>query len=50
MEDGSIDWFKARLVAQGYTHVEGINYIETLSPIIKHTTIKLVLSLAILFD
>ena len=37
--------YKARLVANGYSQVEGVNFGETLAPMAKFNTIKIILTL-----
>ena len=44
--DGSLEWYKAHIVAKWYTQQESVGYIDTISPIAKLVTIKLLLALA----
>lgn len=47
LPDGSIDKYKARLVTKGFHQRPGVDFHETFSPVIKLTTIKLVLGTAV---
>lgn len=44
--DGSIERHKARVVAKGFTQQEGIDFMDTFSPVAKLVTVKVLLALA----
>ncbi|GMJ02914.1 cysteine-rich RLK (RECEPTOR-like protein kinase) 8 [Hibiscus trionum] len=47
---GTIDKYKALLVAKGFTQVEGIDFTDTFSPVAKLTSFKVLLMLAAKYD
>jgi hypothetical protein len=44
--DGSISRYKARLVAQGFSQAKGLDYFETFSPVVRHSTVRIIIALA----
>ena len=42
MADGTVKLFKKRLVPKGYNEIEGEDFEETFSPVVKATTVCMV--------
>ncbi|KAH9695613.1 hypothetical protein KPL71_022838 [Citrus sinensis] len=42
--------YKARLVAKGFTQNEGIDFNEVFSPVVKHSSIRVILAITAFFD
>lgn len=39
--------YKARLVAKGFTQIHGVNYDETFSPVIRHSSLRMLMTIAV---
>ncbi|XP_038902387.1 uncharacterized mitochondrial protein AtMg00820-like [Benincasa hispida] len=48
--DGSIERYKTRLVAKGYTQQEGLDFLETFSSVAKLVTVRVLLVLAVTYQ
>lgn len=42
--------YKARLVTKGYAQLEGEDYNEIFLPMVKHTSIRVILTLVAIYD
>lgn len=43
-------WYKARLVTKGFTQREGVDYDEIFSHVVRHTSIRILMSLTVAFN
>ena len=44
--DGSVEKYKARFVARGFSQIEGIDYEETFAPVARYSSIRIILDLS----
>jgi hypothetical protein len=47
--NGDISRFKARLVAQGFTQVPGVDYHDTYSPVVNMASVRTLIALAVIY-
>jgi len=45
--DGQVQKYKARIITQGFTQVEGLDYNQTFAPVIKLSTFRTILAIAV---
>jgi len=44
--DGSIEKYKARFVARGFSQKEGVDYDETFAPVARYASIRTIIAIA----
>jgi len=45
-----VEWYRARLVVKGYAQKKGIDFNEIFFPVVRLTTIRVVLAMCAIFD
>lgn len=45
-QNGQVLRYKARLVAQGFSQEQGLDYEDPFNPVVHHNTVRIVLALA----
>lgn len=50
LANGEVDRFKARLVIKGFMQVYGVDYLEVYSPVVRLETLRVLLTLAAVWD
>lgn len=45
--NGQVERYKARLVANGFSQQEGVNFLDTYSPVAKLVTVKTLLAIVV---
>lgn len=46
LPDGTVERYKVRIVAKGFTQQEGVDYFETFSPVSKISAVHILLALS----
>ena len=44
--DGSVERYKARIVAKGYSQIEGLDYDQTFAPVTRYDSLPLIIAIA----
>ena len=48
--NNQLERYRARLVVKGYAQKEGINFNDIFSPVVRLTTVRIVLAMCAIFD
>ena len=48
--DGTVERFKGRLVAKGFSQRYGVDYFETYSPVVRFSSIRVLIAFAVQND